>query len=122
MENLPVETIYKIRRRSDGKFSGGGIYPNFSDKGKVWNNKSALSNHLNLVKGSTYADCDIVVYQRMDVEVGSQPVAAYTADRQAAREQKERQQKLQQMEYERKERYKTYVKLKQEFEGKPNGN
>lgn len=122
MENLPVETIYKIRRRSDGMFSGGGMTPRFSDKGKVWNNKSALSNHLNLVRDSTYADCDVVVYRRQETEVESMPVAAYAAERQAVRKQKERQQELQQIEQERKERYNTYMKLKQEFEGDTNGN
>jgi hypothetical protein len=41
------KTVYKIRRKSDGLYSTGGHYPSFTVKGKVWNSKSALHNHLN---------------------------------------------------------------------------
>jgi hypothetical protein len=39
-----MATVYKIRRKSDGKFSTGGYYPRFTVKGKVWNNTSGLHN------------------------------------------------------------------------------
>ena len=57
------EVFYKIKRRSDGLFSAGGHYPNFSKKGKIWRTMGHLRNHLNSIAPSerdVYDDCDIV--------------------------------------------------------------
>jgi hypothetical protein len=52
---------YKIRCKSDGLYSSGGQYPNFTTKGKLWNGIGNLKNHLRLVKKGRYDDCEIVV-------------------------------------------------------------
>jgi hypothetical protein len=38
--------VYKIRRKSDGLFSTGGMSPNWSKTGKTWNAIGHLKNHL----------------------------------------------------------------------------
>ena len=70
-------TAYKIRRKSDGLYSSGGIRPRFTTFGKVWGNRSSLGSHLALVETNRrpyywyrrdtfeldpdpYADCEIV--------------------------------------------------------------
>ena len=42
--------MYKIRRKSDGKFSSGGLTPRFTKKGKVWTELRYLKAHLNMLK------------------------------------------------------------------------
>ena len=42
----PVK-IYRIRRKSDGLFSGGGMNPKFTKRGKIWQGLGPLKNHLN---------------------------------------------------------------------------
>lgn len=50
--------VYRIRRRSDGLYSTGGLYPRFDTKGKTWNNLSALSGHLTNTFGEGgYLNC-----------------------------------------------------------------
>lgn len=46
---MPV-FAYKIRRRSDGLFSSGGMYPRFGPKGKTWSSIGLLNQHLALFK------------------------------------------------------------------------
>ena len=43
--------MYKIRRKSDGLFSSGGMDPDWSKKGKVWTSKGHLKNHFRLFNG-----------------------------------------------------------------------
>lgn len=38
-----------------GYFSGGGSYPHFSKRGKIWNSKSAVHSHLVLANGPSSA-------------------------------------------------------------------
>jgi hypothetical protein len=65
--------MYKIRRKSDGKFSTGGLTPRFTKKGKVWTEVQYLKSHLNMLKKwrevyrsryedepFPYIDCEIV--------------------------------------------------------------
>lgn len=40
--------VYKIRRKSDGKFSTGSSRPSFSDTGKVWTSKRGLNSHMSM--------------------------------------------------------------------------
>jgi len=40
--------VYKIRCKQTGFFSTGGAYPTFSEKGKEWYSRAALSSHLGL--------------------------------------------------------------------------
>lgn len=67
---------YMIRRKSDGKFSRGGVSPEFSKAGKIWNTLGAFKNHLNLaiVQANAYystrerqfvnpyTDCEIYIF------------------------------------------------------------
>lgn len=73
--------IYKIRRKSDGLFSTGGVSPSWSKTGKTWNQIGHLKNHLNQFKDrydydfetkkhirvdkipKYYSDCEIIVYE-----------------------------------------------------------
>ena len=60
--------VYKIRRKSDGLFSTGGIYPKFTSLGRFWKRKSDLHQHLfsfvrywkNCSDRFDYLSCDIV--------------------------------------------------------------
>lgn len=40
------DKVYKIRRRTDGKYSNGGRYPKFTKNGKTWNRLSDVVSHL----------------------------------------------------------------------------
>jgi len=73
--------IYKIRRKSDGLFSTGGMVPKWSKTGKTWNQIGHFKNHLNQFKDRCkydfetkkyiyidktpeyYSGCEIVVYE-----------------------------------------------------------
>lgn len=58
--------MYMIRRKSDGLFSSGGVDPKFKKRGKVWNNRSALSNHLVLIgkrAQGLYDGCEVLVQE-----------------------------------------------------------
>lgn len=52
--------VYMIRRKTDGLFSTGGSYPEFTKNGKVWNTLGALKNHLRiaLVEGTSQWNYD----------------------------------------------------------------
>jgi len=38
--------FYKLRDMTNGKYSSGGNFPKWSDKGKIWLNLGALKSHL----------------------------------------------------------------------------
>lgn len=67
-----MNVVYKIRRRSDGWYSKGGVYAFFSKYGKTWNTIGHLKRHLaQMTKErqlACYADCEIVEYEEQDVE------------------------------------------------------
>lgn len=44
-----LSTVYKIRRKSDGKFSTGGCDPSWSRNGKAWATRALLRSHLTMV-------------------------------------------------------------------------
>jgi len=58
--------IFKIKRLTDGKFSGGGAKPKFSKTGKVWTSKGYIIAHLKLMKEyktlDMYDKCNIIEY------------------------------------------------------------
>lgn len=64
-----MSEVYKIRRKSDGKFSMGGSEPSFGLTGKIWKRSGDLSNHLNLVNEKAYKGCELVVLELVEVEV-----------------------------------------------------
>jgi hypothetical protein len=53
---------YKIRRKSDGLYSKGGMNPYFTRIGKVWKTAGHLVAHLKLVYLDDYANCEVVRY------------------------------------------------------------
>lgn len=57
---------FKIRRKSDGLYSTGGLYPHFTKSGKVWGSKQALKKHFEQFTHerlvALYDDCEIEVY------------------------------------------------------------
>ena len=113
--------VYKIRRRSDGKFSKGGSTPSFSSNGKIWKQRSHLTNHLSLLTepGSNptlYDDCEIVVYELTETEVSTTSVSEYIRERKEARERADAEWHAKYEEYRRNERLKLYEKLKDEFD------
>jgi len=57
--------VYKIKTPKG--FSNGSITPNFTKKGKLWNNPGALKNHLNLFRWGA----------KSSKEHGYKPPAAY---------------------------------------------
>lgn len=87
-----MQIFYKIRRKSDGKFSLGGTFPLFNTIGKSWS-KAALGSHLTLVDQanfyghklehrtveSVYEDCEIV--ECAISEVSTVPVVDYNETR-----------------------------------------
>ena len=47
---------YKIRRKSDGKFSTGGTTPTFTKLGKIWKQRSHLTSHLSQLHNNGLAN------------------------------------------------------------------
>ena len=79
--------LFKIRRKSDGKFSTGGSKPRFTTIGKMWR-KQHLHSHLSMLKsvnrrrsddviGDFYGDCEIVTFKV--IEEGSEDIRSYAA-------------------------------------------
>lgn len=76
--------VYKIRRKSDGLFSTGGSVPSWTENGKTWNTRGALSNHMAQLRDpyysrtrridDIYGDAEVVV-----IEVVYNPVNAIPA-------------------------------------------
>lgn len=61
--------IYKIRQKSTGLFSAGGLDHKWKKNGKIWKNKQSLGGHLDLLKEysgkykyKNSEDVEIVVY------------------------------------------------------------
>lgn len=83
MKNLK---LFKIRRKSDGKFSTGGSKPRFTSMGKLWR-KQHLNSHLSMLKQTnrhipdiidrTYCDCEIVSFNI--TEDSSEDINEYAA-------------------------------------------
>lgn len=119
-----MSSIFKIRRNSDGLFSGGGTCPSFSKIGKTWTSYRALRLHLaqfirNLTPYSSdrYKDCEIIEYEY--VETSRQPLQEYLENLENLCEEREQKEKERQESLERwrkEQRHKEFLKLKEEFE------
>ena len=77
-----METIYKIRRLSDGLYSAGGSTPTFTKNGKIWKTLTAVKLHIHSALGhgynrygmyqypnlkSIYKDCVLVEYNILEI-------------------------------------------------------
>ena len=71
-------TVFKIRRKTDGKFSLGTGRPYFNETGICWYDRRTLNRHIGVVKGlqrgrslteHSYYDCEIVEYELNETQV-----------------------------------------------------
>ena len=87
---MTIETIFKIRNKTTNLFSTGGYTPTWTEYGKQWKTKGALNNHLNLIEGNEYRNCEIVLFELKEVtsEFTNQDLDVYVTDRQRARQLK----------------------------------
>lgn len=70
------DVIYRIRRKPDGKYSKGGVQPDFGDTGKCYVGINILKQHLREVTtfianrldtqtlSNPYKDCEIISYSQ----------------------------------------------------------
>jgi len=110
-----IETGFKIRRRSDGLFSTGGMYPKFNTKGKLWRQRNFLTNHLHVVSSlSVYDDCDVVIVE-VRVQDTSQTVEEFCASARQTKKDKELSAKKAMEDKRKEERRVLYKTLQKEF-------
>lgn len=72
--------MFKIRNK-DGEFSGGGVWPEWTKVGKTWMERGHLSGHLTQTDYESFYSEDDEVVEFVLVEVGSEPLTEYNADR-----------------------------------------
>jgi hypothetical protein len=114
-----TDTLFKIRRESDGLFSTGGDSPNFTKRGKEWKQRGHVTSHLNQVRRpSVYEGCVIIECEIVVKEVDSIPVSRYLeAIRQRKADEAQRICDARKA-AELKRQYDTYQQLKNKFEPK----
>lgn len=86
--------IYKIRSKTTGLFSKGGMDPTFSRVGKVWKRRGDLSSHFTQLTTRGKAiyrenDVEVLEYEVREEEVNRTPVSLWidqAAGRAAQRE------------------------------------
>lgn len=58
--------VYRIQRKSDGKFSMGSMFPTFNKDGKIWLRRGDLLKHLRMFDlervVEVYRGCVVVEY------------------------------------------------------------
>jgi hypothetical protein len=110
--------MFKIRRKSDGKFSTGGSCPRFTSVGKMWKRPQDLSAHLGLLKRHElqqyYGDCEIIEYHV--VEAGpAEPITEWYADVLERREERQADYRRRVEEWRKEQRRNEWEKLNKEF-------
>lgn len=115
------DIIYKIRRKSDGLFSGGGTWMvRFSNRGKIWKQLNHLTSHLNQVDSDTrkqYQNCEIVCYQIVETPVGDAvTISEYISERERLKAEEKQRQQIAREKADKAARRKKYEELKAEFE------
>lgn len=103
-----TETLYKIRRKSDGLFSTGGMCPRWEKSGKTWKKVGHVRCHLGQFGTSTfgnvrspYYDCELVT-QRLVVhcaEAQTESLEDFISETQAKRATKARKERESQARY-----------------------
>jgi len=74
MKNYEFVTKYfKIKNTKTGKFSAGGMSPEFTKKGKSWKSMRDIKSHLSLVRSWHYDnyvnECELIKYELIKGEV-----------------------------------------------------
>lgn len=80
--------LYRIRNTKTGKYSRGGFYPDYNERGKIWNTPSALNSHIltifkyqhnykNVTDAYAYEELEVIEYEL--VEVKRTPFTEYEA-------------------------------------------
>lgn len=100
-------------RNKEGLTSTGGMNPQFKKKGKVWTGMGPLRNHLNLVHGHHYVDCDIVEYEM--VAIDTIPVSVELAGSRKRAADRDAERKAARDNYQKEARRREYLRLKREF-------
>lgn len=109
--------VYKIRRKRDGKYSSGGIWPKFSTKGKSWSQKNHITSHLNVVRNKrVYNDCEIVTFELTEKEVDSKPVSQYIEEREQQQQERELAAQRRREQEREHQQYQLFLQLKEKFE------
>lgn len=114
------EKVYKIRRKSDGLFSTGGVSPKFNSVGKVWKKKGHLSSHIAQAVSyfstsvharmkSAYADCEVVEYLIQETDI--YPVTPIIDEKQEKYEEEKRKRDEQYREFRRQQLKKELEEL-----------
>lgn len=130
---MTKKIFYKIRRKSDGKFSNGGTHPDFTAVGKVWRRRQDLVAHLECMMAdwlgsnywkeqipkelpSTYRDCELVAYEVIERETSSETLQQMVTSIAERKNERFNEQQARRAFEAREERRKMYEQLKSEFE------
>lgn len=113
-------TVFKIRSKTTGMFSTGGHNPGWSKKGKMWNMRGHVSNHLSGLYRTgreTYRDNDAEVIECVirEENVDAIPVSEWLAAVEQYKADKETARKQAHADRERARRLAEYQKLQKEF-------
>ncbi len=112
--------VYKIRRKSDGKFSTGGGHPSFTKNGKIWKQKGHLTSHLNQVaifsKQIYLNECEIVPFELIEQPAGpSMSISTYLTEIQDRKDKRKADFNARFEAHQKEQRRLAFEKLKQEF-------
>lgn len=113
-------TIYKIRSRVTGLYSTGGGTPGWSKKGKTWNQRGHVSNHLHGLYPAgkrTYIEhaAEVVTCIIREEDVETTAVSDWLAGVEQRKAEKEAKAKKAFDDRQKAKRFAEYQKLQREF-------
>ena len=112
--------VYKIRRKSDGKFSTGGSYPSFTKNGKIWKQKGHLTSHLNQLDAPSKVryikECEIIPFELVELPAGPPlSISNYLQEIENKQIKRKEDAKAVKDAYQKEQRREEYRKLMKEF-------
>lgn len=109
--------VFKIRNNKTGLYSSGSSRPTFTDKGKTWMTRGAVSGHLAQFTekhiASFYKDCSVVTME-MTV-VSEEPMDQVVQGIKERREIREAESRRRIAEYQRQQALDQLAKIKADF-------
>ncbi len=63
-----IKKVYKIRRKTDGLYSTGGVYPKFTKIGKVWSSLGHLKSHMRQLFDTEYSSDWKTIYVKLRIK------------------------------------------------------